>query len=267
MNGQSTGIHGETLEFSRLTTQDLSLPSSRLVVSTQCVQVHAFSLEASAEVEARCVGWLSTDERDRMQRFRFEEDRRHYIVGHGFLRYVLGRYCGLDPVQLKFCTLSGGKPALVDEESRVSRLRFNLTHSHGCALLAVADSIEVGVDLEQVRETPEHLKLAERFFSPVEADAVRRTSGQERWATFFRYWTGKEAVLKAKGSGLQIPLHDCALTFEPHEMHAQARLGSPGAVEQWRVRFLPLPIGWVGAVTAEGAQWTLACGPSALSST
>src|SRR5215204_5368457 len=142
MNGQSTGIHGQTLEFSRLTTQDLSLPSSRLVVSTQCVQVHAFSLEASADVQARCVGWLSPDERNRMQRFRFEDDRHHYIVGHGFLRYVLGRYCDLDPVQLKFGTLSGGKPALVDEESSVSRLRFNLTHSHGRALLAVADGIE-----------------------------------------------------------------------------------------------------------------------------
>ena len=95
-------IPGKAFEFCQLTAQDLSLSPSRLTVSTHCVQVHAFCLRASTDVEARCARWLSVDEQDRAQRYRFEQDRRHYIVGHGFLRYVLGRYSGLDRVQLNF---------------------------------------------------------------------------------------------------------------------------------------------------------------------
>ena len=72
-------------------------------------------------------------------------------------------------------------------------------------VLAVADGIEVGVDLEQVRGDLEHLKLAERFFSPGEADAVRKKTGHERWTTFFRYWTGKEAYLRRKEPGYGFP--------------------------------------------------------------
>src|SRR5262245_15088668 len=56
---------------------------------------------------------LSADEEQRMRRFRFEDDRRRYLVGRGLLRLLLGQYLGLPPHQLRFEYTSFGKPHLV----------------------------------------------------------------------------------------------------------------------------------------------------------
>lgn len=250
---------GETdVKFHSIESRALESGSSRLVLSRHEIQVHAFGLAASSEVQVRCDRWLSRAEHDRVERFRFERDRYRYVIAHGYLRHILGRYCGLDPGALEFGGLVGRKPVLIEKGGQMSSIRFSLSHSHGYGLLAVANGIEVGVDLEQVREEVECLKLAERFFSPAELNAIRAKRGEEQLATFFRHWVGKEAMLKAKGTGLQFPLDQCEMVFDEDKDTASVRWGQTSLAEnQWEVRFLPLPTGWVGAVAAEGTDWTV----------
>lgn len=52
-------------------------------------------------------------------------------------------------------------------------LRFNVSHSHGLALCAVARSREIGVDVERVREGVAGERIAEQFFSRREVAALR----------------------------------------------------------------------------------------------
>jgi 4'-phosphopantetheinyl transferase len=125
----------------------------------------------------------------RAARFRFERHRQQYLRSHAALRAILHRYTG-EP--LAFAVTEAGKPYLPG----VPQLKFNLAHSYDMALVAVALDTEVGVDVEHIRALSNYAAMAERFFPPSEAADVL----DER--DFFRRWTRIEAVLKARGIGL-----------------------------------------------------------------
>jgi 4'-phosphopantetheinyl transferase len=84
----------------------------------------------------------------------------------------------------------------------VPELKFNLSHSHGMALVGVALAVEIGVDVERVRSLPGIESLVERFFPPSEAAAYAGVPASSRERDFYRRWTRIEAVLKARGVGL-----------------------------------------------------------------
>jgi len=125
----------------------------------------------------------------RAARFRTPELRRQYLHSHGALRAILARHTD---VRLDFAVAEAGKPYL----PAAPDLKFNLTHSHDMALVAVALDVEVGVDVEWIRPMPDYLALAERFFPP--SHAAELTDERD----FFRRWTQIEAVLKARGVGI-----------------------------------------------------------------
>ena len=224
------------------------------------VHVWALILETSAEVKSQCWNWLSRIEQERAERLRFEQDRRHFIVAHGWLRHILAGYTLTNPCHVPILHAPGGKPQLDNEMLRSYDLRFNLTHSNGRALLALARGFEVGVDLEEIRDAVQHLKLSERFFSRTEWQTIKSCSNDRQREMFFRYWVGKESVMKAQGTGLLFPLDQCELAMS--DGLDEAILGGNGQKTQeqkqkWIVRFLDLNPGWVGAVAEEGADWTV----------
>lgn len=167
-------------------------------------QVHVWSWNLDSELprggEAEAV--LSEEERARRQRFVSAELRRRFSAAHVGLRLALGRHLGLDPRGLSFDENEFGKPELKGNW----RGDFNLSHSGDRAVLAISDEDEVGIDLERMRPI-EHLDLAKRYFhrNEVSAIAVPRDVEAQRRA-FFLIWTLKEAVVKAIGCGLSIPL-------------------------------------------------------------
>ena len=59
------------------------------------------------------------------------------------------------------------------------------------------------------------LDLAERFFAPHEAAALRRVDASDRPARFLEYWTLKESYIKARGLGLAIPLASFSFDLPP----------------------------------------------------
>ncbi len=184
---------------------------------------------------SECLAVLSRDEIIRAGRFVFDEDRRHYIISHGALRHVLARYIRTSPGDVEFLEGINGKPALVQ---RFTDVRFNLSHSGGLALLAVARSREVGVDLEQVNEDIRFEDIAAHYFDPREAWDLRTAPPGERTARFFDVWTRKEATLKASGDGLT---------------------GGVPATGRFAVRSVTPAAGFAGAVASEGDDWRLAC--------
>ena len=161
---------------------------------------------------------LSPDEQERARRFRFEEDKRRFVVARGVLRTILGSYTGLPPAQLKFAYSQTGKPGLDPETGQPSAgLSFNLSHSGELALYAICLDRRVGVDIEQIRPRIAEERIAERFFSPHEVNALRSLPPDEQAPAFFRCWTRKEAYVKARGEGLAIPLNRFVVTLGPGE--------------------------------------------------
>jgi 4'-phosphopantetheinyl transferase len=143
---------------------------------------------------------LSGAERDRLAKFRFADHQRRYQIGHGALRAVLAGYLAADPRALEFQQGPRGKPFLVQPGPF-----FNLSHSGKLALIGVAQ-VELGLDLEKVRQLDGLVDIARRHFSEGEFAALDRLEGDARQLAFYRCWTRKEAYIKALGEGLSMAL-------------------------------------------------------------
>jgi len=173
---------------------------------------------------------LSEEEKERHGTFLLEEARRQYITAWALARTSLSRYADIEPLAWRFQRGKHGRPEIIppggvaaygeNEASAaadtppaasmpaaaVPRLRFNLSHSGGLVACLVTLGVDVGVDVESTQRNLDMTRLADRFFSPEEANDVRALTGAERLERFFAYWTLKEAYLKARGRGLSIPL-------------------------------------------------------------
>jgi 4'-phosphopantetheinyl transferase len=224
------------------TDLDWPLPPEALALARDEVHVWRASLDqAPAQIQS-FLPKLAADERARAARFHFERDRDHYTVARGVLRSILGRYLNRAPESLSFCYGPHGKPSLA-RESNGATIRFNLSHSHGLALFAIAHGRELGIDLERIRCDLAVLEIAERFFSREEAARLRAFPGESRHREFFRCWTGKEAYVKARGEGLSLPLDQ----------------RYPSEVSRWSFREFTPAHGYLAALAAEGQGWRLSC--------
>lgn len=145
---------------------------------------------------------LTADEIVRADRFVFAQDRALFTVAHALLRRVLG------PGELE--TGKRGRPELKDR-----RVRFNLSHTRGLIAVAVTRSADIGVDVEDMQRRSDGTSVADRFFSPIETAALFALPQAEQPERFFRYWTLKEAYIKARGLGLAIPLDQFSFAFDP----------------------------------------------------
>ncbi|MGN7614485.1 4'-phosphopantetheinyl transferase family protein [Magnetococcales bacterium HHB-1] len=152
---------------------------------------------------------LSDEEKKRAKRFRFEKDRHAFILSHGAMRACLAIHLKCAPELIQFKTGSHGKPALVAEKTPY---RFNLSHAHGWAILAISLNHAVGVDLEKIRRLDSLLDLAHRFFSVAERESLEKLSGSALKEAFFSCWSRKEAYIKQHGLGLSLPLDGFTVT-------------------------------------------------------
>jgi 4'-phosphopantetheinyl transferase len=232
-----------------------TIPSAHPSFSANKVHVWRASLDRPAVDYAML---LSSDEQVRADRFRFEQERRRFIVGRGTLRIILGRYLNSPPEKIKFAYRANGKPALSDE-LLPPELRFNLSHSEDVALLAVVQNREVGIDLETLRPKVDVVKLANQFFSPVERAELEALPSDKQLASFFSGWTRKEAYLKARGEGMTYPLDQFSVSMDCDK---PARLldvkDDPRELTRWSFHTLAPAPGYTGALVVEGHDWHLA---------
>ena len=89
-------------------------------------------------------------------------------------------------VNFEFAINGNGKPYLKGQKD----VFFNISHSADRVMCAVSDG-EVGCDVQEISHVREG--FAERFFAPEEAISVKSDED------FYRFWTLKESVAKAKG--------------------------------------------------------------------
>ncbi len=221
------------------------------------IHVWRLRLEPDAAEEWRLTECLAPDELARAQRFRFEPDRRRFILRRTRLRQILADYLGVTPVAVCFSNNEHGKPAIVGV-AEAGDLRFSYSHSADVALLAVTLEREVGADLEQHRAMPDALQLASAFFAPAEVAALKQLPETELESAFFDCWTRKEAFIKALGLGLSFPLNAFVVSLgEPVrllELH-----GAPPPVGAWTLHSLSVGPGFSAALAVEGVVTEVRC--------
>jgi len=108
----------------------------------------------------------------------------------------------------------------------VAGIYWSLSHKPNY-VAAVISKDKVGIDIEEIKPRPESL------FARVASDEEWEL--QERsWDTLYRYWTAKEAILKAAGIGIS-GLKTCRIISVPDENHITSNYkGQIFLVEQLR---------------------------------
>lgn len=226
------------------------IPPSQPTLASSTVHVWTLGLTGLRSVLPKPRELLSTDEVERWGRFRFEEDRERFAATREALRILLGGYAEADPRALIFGYTREGKPSIAQPATDI---RFNVSHSHDYAVVAVAREIEVGVDLELRRGDAEIEGLAERFFSGYERERLRETPASVRAEVFYQIWTGKEALIKATGIGLSLSLSSFDVGMESGSgLRLVAMRPNAEESRRWYLQSLSAPGGYAAALATEG---------------
>ncbi|MFI0483757.1 4'-phosphopantetheinyl transferase family protein [Actinomadura sp. 9N215] len=147
---------------------------------------------------------LDDGERDRYDRFLRPADKARFVTGRFLARTALAEATGLAPEDIRFttdcphCGGSHGKPRLPG-----SAVDFSLSHSGDRVVVVLTEGAEVGVDVEQEGDRDID-RLGEMVLAAPERAVLAAMDDQRRG--FHRYWTRKEALLKATGHGLAAPM-------------------------------------------------------------
>lgn len=215
--------------------------------SSQC-HVWAASLTADAGEFRELSKMLSSEERQRAERFAFDKDRNAFIQWHGILRTLLGRYLDVRPEEISFSTGPHGKPFLAGTPNQLD-LRFNISHSSGKALFAFTRGHEVGVDIECLGRMADWEPVAELMFSACELAELAALVAEDKLSGFFNAWTRKEAVLKATGAGITSGTKHLDVSLTPSmPFRLLGFRGESAPCGEWSLEHLEPAPGFVGAV-------------------
>lgn len=144
---------------------------------------------------------LNTAEREKVARLMRDADRARSALGAAVLRLAVAERAGVRPHEVAIdrtcpdCDRPHGAPRLPG-----TGLWASVSHSGRWVAVAVTAAGPVGVDVERIAEVDTD-GLGAHVLASGEAAAVRDLRD------FFVYWTRKEAVLKATGEGLRVPMH------------------------------------------------------------
>ncbi len=147
---------------------------------------------------------MSEEKRQRVDRFRFEDDKKRTVAGEMLVRKAVSEWCYIQPDKIMIDTGKYGKPYIVGLD-----VEFNISHSGDMVVCAVDDR-PVGIDVELIR--PIDLTIAKRICTNDELMYLfghkatnidfSYTEDAGILARFFELWTSKEAYGKCIGVGL-----------------------------------------------------------------
>lgn len=169
-------------------------------------------------------GILNPFERARARAYAVPEAGRRFAASRAIVKLILSRYLERDPDEIDIRIGSRGRPRVEGD------VRFSVAHAGPWLVVAVTRGREIGVDVERAQEGD---GIVERWFRPEERRAYFDAPPRRKTALFARFWSRKEAVGKAVGSGLPAVL----------------RGEVPG---EWTVQDLKVAPGYAGAIALEG---------------
>jgi len=134
-------------------------------------------------------GALDPVELERAGAFAFAADRDAFVAAHVLVRLALAAHA---------------------RSAAATGFASSLSHARSIVACAVGGAGSVGVDVEPVASFALEATLLEQVCSPAERAALERCDPSERPLAFTRLWTLKEAIVKARGTGLREPLPEVA---------------------------------------------------------
>ena len=212
-------------------------------------EIHIWSahIPSSPTLLRRYAGFLSAEERQRAQRFRFSRDRNRYQFMHGMLREILGNYLSVAPTEIIMSRNSFGKPQ-INKSPGNHAIGFNISHSHGFVVAACSHGRNVGVDVEYLNPQLPVEDIIPSLFSPDEAASFRDVADRDRSKYVLRLWTMKEAYVKAMGTGMHEPFKNITFSFDSDGVPALVDAVNDHDLSRWTVTQLRFGDNYLGAL-------------------
>ena len=201
------------------------------------------SLAANAAERESLASLLSDAEHARASRFGRPELRDRYIVGRGTLRVLLGIELGIEPGAVVIVRGERGRPRV---ESPAIELDFNVSHTAGCAMFALARRRRVGIDIERDDREINAQGIARKFLAPTERAVLDGHDADRARRQILRLWTCKEAMSKATGDALSAPFSRIEVALEP--VLAVIAGPAPYAPARWQLYSADVPAGFLGTL-------------------
>ena len=165
-------------------------------LSSEAIHLWKISLDPADPIR---FDQLSADEQARASHFRRVLDRDRFVAARLSLRHILALYLDRPPGEIRFRYNRHGKPSL---RASFPKLEFNLSHTGGQALLAISQTLPLGVDLERISDRANAAAISRRVFGTEFAQSLEVMPAEERCRHFLEAWTALEAQTKALGTGV-----------------------------------------------------------------
>ena len=218
-----------------------------------------------------CAAWhtrlLNPTETARLRSYRRPADRDRFTVGVALTRLVLGAQLGVAPEAVPIdrtcarCGAAHGRPHLATSAA----IDFSVSHSGDVIALAITASEaggagkRVGLDVELMDATTASEAPVDVVLSAAEHLSYRALDAAARPAAFYRYWVRKEAVLKATGDGLAVPMTHLTMSAPDQPPRLTAWQGRPDFPALVSMHDLAARPGYLAALALVGSDAAVIC--------
>lgn len=237
-----------------LPIQSMAQCEDAAALRASTVAVRLLCTDALDDGDAALAARLGTDEAARAAKFHHAADRRAYAGAHALLRTLLSQALPgeVAPRGWRFDQGPRGKPHLAPGQG-ARDVRFNLSHCRGLVAIAIAEGIDVGVDVEALdRHDFDEEAIAASHFCAAERERIARIAdAARRKHEFLAVWTAKEALIKALGDGLSMPLDGFCADLE---QGTYVRYDAPERDGDWKLARWRLPGFLVALASPAGAR-------------
>ena len=152
--------------------------------------------------ETQALQWLDQSEQKRVHSFQDQPARRQFILCRATLRNYLCKLSDCDNKELQIISPRNEKPVAHINGSKI-QYEFNLSHTTGHGLLALAPTRRLGIDIEHRNVKVDIDGPISEIFAESERQILTQLDVQNKVDVFLRIWTAKEALIKATGEGFR----------------------------------------------------------------
>lgn len=138
-----------------------------------------------------------TDFQEKIKRYRRWQDAQLSLFGRILLLRGIKEIYNQDYQDNEIQYTKYNKPYFEDD-----LIHFNISHSGNIIVCAITDKSEIGIDIEIIT----NIEIGDFKSQFTENEWNKIVLSNNKKEAFFDYWTQKEAVVKAYGYGLTIPL-------------------------------------------------------------
>lgn len=169
------------------------------------------------------LSYLDKGEQERLSKLKIEKCRKQFIAAHGLLKAFCCDKYNLLPNSINLDYGEKGNKPKLNLNGITNAPDINLTHCDGLVGFILAQNCQVGIDAEH-RNRPFPINFMDTILNDLEIRYIERYPDPDN---FIRFWTLKEAAIKATGDGLNLDLKSVIVSLIDNSILQMPNMNAP----------------------------------------